>query len=1204
MSRDFSAILAISLTLLASGGKAQPAERNRHPLARPEFDAGAADPALRLERMILVLRSDPAREAALQTLLAAQQNSSSPLYHQWLTPEEFAQRFGASGDDIERIVRWLETQGFRVEEVPAGGRTILFSGTVGQVENAFQVEMRRYRWNGQMHIANAGDPRIPAVLAGVVAGIESLHDFRRRAMHTPFARKPQWTDGGSYYLAPGDWAAIYDLNALYGSGINGAGESLAIVARCNIPITDAETFRTTFGLPANNPAIVVNGTDPGVTSQDELSEADLDSQWSGAIAPQATVDFVVSASTQTTDGVDLSAQYIVSHNLAPVMSTSFGSCEQYMGSTELTFYNNLWEQAASQGITALVAAGDSGAAGCDDGGESSAGGGLGVNGLCSTPYSVCVGGTEFNEGSNPGEYWSPNNAGNWSSALGYIPEMVWNESGAVSGGSGLWAGGGGASVVYAKPNWQTGAGVPTDGRRDVPDISLTAAGHDCYLMIQEGELGGIAGTSAASPSFAGLMALVNQRTGSRQGNANVSLYALAALQGAGGLGYFHDVTIGNNSVPGQTGYSATADYDRASGLGSVDGAILVNHWTDATNGGTPGFVLSASPASVTIGPGASGGVTVGIKGAAGFDAGVSLSVSGLPAGVTASFSPASVSAPGSGNSTLTFTAASGAGAADTTVTITASGGSVVQTFPVTLIVSTTPGCTLSATVTAFTLNPSSTASTQVSCGSVIGGFKTALKLGISGAPEGVTMSASPTSVTPGTASSKVTIATSSSAPVGAYSFNLTATGGGLSLTLPVTLTINPAPTFTLSMSPTSLSVLQGTPGGVTVTSAHVGTFDSSVAWSISGLPTGVTASFSPATIAAPGDGSSALTIQVGSTATAGTYQVTIKGTAAGISKTLTLPLTTRVLPAFKMSLAEKSLTVGQGISAAVNVTVSGLVGGFDSVVSLSAAPSAGGSLPAGLHAVFTPASLAAPGSGSSLLSFSPDNTAAPGAYSLTITASGGGVVVTAPFTLTVTPPPGFSLKAAASTLNVLAGGSASTQVTATAVYGFSSTVTLSAGSLPAGVVVSFSPAAISGAGGHTTMNVQSTSSATPGTYTINVSASGGNVTAVVAVTLNIGQLTVAPAQGSLTVKHGSSGSVGITTGVAGAYNGTVTLAAAGLPQGVTAAFSPGSLSNPSAGSSTLKLTAASTAQTGGYTITIKATSDGLTASARLMLTVD
>ena len=516
---------------------------NTSPLARPEFDAGAAAPEHRMDKIILALDTSEEQQQALAGFTAAQQDPASPEYHKWLTPDEFAGRFGVSQNDVDQVAAWLGSHGFTIDEVPAGRRTIVFSGTARMVESAFHTQIRQYRVNGSLHYANASDPEIPEALAAVVKGTVTLHDFGRKSMRTTKQAAPQFSSGGSYYLAPADFAAIYNLNPLYSAGTDGTGKSIAIVGRTNINLSDVETFRSYFGLPLNNPQIIVNGANPGINADED--EALLDVEWSGAVAKGAAIKFVVSASTGSSDGVDLSAQYIVSHNMAPVMSTSYGSCEQAMGSSEMAFYSSLWQQAAAEGISTIISAGDGGAAGCDGASAPTAGEGQAINGLCSSIYSVCVGGTEFNDSSNYSAYWlSSMSALTKESAISYIPEKAWNQSGAVSGGSGLWATGGGASVFYAKPSWQTGPGVPADGRRDVPDISLAASTHDGFIVVENGSLYVIGGTSASSPSFAGIMALVNQKTGSAQGNPNPALYALAAIQAKGNLGhsYFHDIT--------------------------------------------------------------------------------------------------------------------------------------------------------------------------------------------------------------------------------------------------------------------------------------------------------------------------------------------------------------------------------------------------------------------------------------------------------------------------------------------------------------------------------------------------------------------------------------------------------------------------------------------------------------------------------------
>lgn len=423
----------------------------------------------------------------------------------------------------------MASQGFTVDEVAKGRTWINFSGTVANVESAFHTQMHDYIVEGELRHANASDPSIPLALADVVSGIVTLHNIPRKSMITgvrplmTWVVQPEFTLGSSHSLSPGDFAIIYNVNPLYNAGIDGSGTSIAIVGRTHPSSTNWATFRSTMGLSINPPQVIVNGTDPGDVSAGEDGEADLDVEWSGAVAKSATIKFVVSKSTISTDGVDLSAQYIINNNLAPVMSTSFGSCESLMGATERAFYNSLWSQAAALGITSFVSTGDSGAAGCQSG-SASVGSRRAVNGLASTPFNIAVGGTQFNEGS--GSYWNSTNGAGLTSAISYIPEVAWNESGAASSCppgdtcSGLWSTGGGASTAYSKPSWQVVPGVPADGKRDIPDVSLSAAGHDGYRVLTSGNWSVFGGTSASSPSFAGLMALIVQKTGERQGNAN------------------------------------------------------------------------------------------------------------------------------------------------------------------------------------------------------------------------------------------------------------------------------------------------------------------------------------------------------------------------------------------------------------------------------------------------------------------------------------------------------------------------------------------------------------------------------------------------------------------------------------------------------------------------------------------------------------
>ncbi len=600
---------------------------NVYALARPEFDRGAAPSGLPMERMTLVLRPSPEQAAALAALLDEQQDQSSPNYHKWLTPLQFGQRFGAPEQDIQTITSWLQSQGFQVNLIANGRNIIEFSGTAGQVQQAFHTAIHKYSVptlaGNEDHWANSADPRIPTALASVVAGVATLHNFLKTPQHIlstqkfPFTRKPGMSPEFSgvnasnqpvHAVTPGDLAIIYNANPLYAASpaINGTGSTIAVVARSNVNMQDIIDFRNNFGVSGPVPQIVLNGSDPGDLGGGEEIEAVLDISYSGSLAQQANVNFVISASTNTADGVDLSEMYIIDHNLGDVMTESFGSCEEGATAAEATGISNLAEQAAAQGITYLVSTGDNGSAGCDDPSSPVATQGVSVNILASTPYTVGVGGTMFNEGTASATYWNTTNTASLVSAKSYIPENVWNESCSVAScgasNANLAAGSGGVSVLFPKPSWQSGvAGIPSTGDRNLPDVSLTAAGHDPYLICvegscEQGQFEGIAGTSASVQAFGGIMALVRQKIAARVGQADYVFYKLAATETPANCNgsratpvpatncLFYDTTVGNNAVPGITNgdYATTVGYDRATGLGSVNITNLVNQWSTAT----------------------------------------------------------------------------------------------------------------------------------------------------------------------------------------------------------------------------------------------------------------------------------------------------------------------------------------------------------------------------------------------------------------------------------------------------------------------------------------------------------------------------------------------------------------------------------------------------------------------------------------------
>jgi len=584
---------AIATIICAASALAQTSRRtilagHLHPKAQAANDQGRVAPSLPMSYVTLTLAPTASQQAELDKLLAAQQTEGSASYHQWLTPEEYAQRFGVSEADIGKITQWLEGQGLKVLSVARSRNSIAVSGMAAQVEAAFQTELHTYVVDGETHYSNASEPSVPAEFGSVVKGIRGLNDFRMK----PHA-KPRNTAGrGAHSIAPDDLAAIYDISSLYAAGISGTGQKIAIAGQTEINLSDITTFRSTYNLPANNPQtlLVPGSKNPGLQSASgDLSESDLDLEWSGAVARNAAIIFVYSADVMT------SVQYAIDQNLAPVVSVSYGSCEQETPASEVSAFQQWAQQANAQGITWFASSGDNGGADCGDPQNP----GLAVDLPGSLPEVTSVGGTEFVEGS--GTYWNPTNNANGASALSYIPETTWNDSAADGTPS---ASGGGTSILFSKPSWQTGTGVPGDNARHVPDVSLSAsADHDGYLVYTGGSLQVYGGTSMTAPSFAGLTALLNQALGSGgAGNINPKLYALAQAGWASGM--FHDITTGNNIVTvacsrrapncGATpvGYSAGVGYDQATGLGSVDAYKLVMGWN--------GSILPSPAASVTL----------------------------------------------------------------------------------------------------------------------------------------------------------------------------------------------------------------------------------------------------------------------------------------------------------------------------------------------------------------------------------------------------------------------------------------------------------------------------------------------------------------------------------------------------------------------------------------------------------------------------
>lgn len=564
-----------------------------HRLAQPRSDRGAVDPAKKLNYMMLLVKPSAAQQADLDRLLFDQQNPASPSYRSWLSPEQFAARFGLNSSDQSKIVAWLTSQGFAVDHLARSANWIAFTGTAAQVSNALHTPIHQFEVAGVMHFANTQVPSVPEALSDVVGGFMGLDDF----LPVPNAKMIQPNDnlGNAHYMAPADFSTIYDLGPLTAAGIDGTGQTIAVVGQSDILLADIAKFRTTYGLPANVPKLLNYGTtDPGLNGAQ--FEANLDIEWAGAIAPKATIYYVYGTNAFTAIIIAIEL------NLAPIVSASYSTCEVDAD----PFFRSVAQQGNAQGITLLAASGDSGAAACDtQGAEPFASRGRAVNFPTVLPEVTSVGGTQFSEGT--GTYWNTTNTPLGGSAMSYIPEAAWNESST----SGLGSSGGGVSTIYTKPVWQSGPGVPADGMRDVPDVSLSAATHDGYLVTYNNGTYSAGGTSCGTPSMAAILGLLNQYLVTNKlqktaglGNINPQLYRLAQSTPAA----FHDITAGNNIVQceqgspdcltGSYGYSAGPGYDLATGIGSVDANTLITKWNTSTDASS--VTLSASVAKATL----------------------------------------------------------------------------------------------------------------------------------------------------------------------------------------------------------------------------------------------------------------------------------------------------------------------------------------------------------------------------------------------------------------------------------------------------------------------------------------------------------------------------------------------------------------------------------------------------------------------------
>ena len=612
---------------------------SRSPRIADAQDLGPVPPDMEVPGITLAFRRSTAQEAELKDLLAAQQDPASPLYHHWLTPETFAARFGVADSDIEAVESWLVSHGFRIERVARSRDRITFSGTAAQVQATFGVELHHYRAEGALHFAPASDLSVPANLAPVVGAVLHLSDFRPRpnvkvmaAAHTEFTSAATQ----AHYLTPKDILTMYDGNPVYAEYIYGSGQGLAVVGQSFVNTgssSSIETFQANLTQADPVSAVLVPGSGVEAISPGDEGESELDLEYSSGIAQNANIFLVYVGDNQNYSVYD-ALTFAITEDIAPVVSISYGTCEPLLSTNDLDQYEAVFEEASAQGQTLVASAGDSGSTACApftsaEGATTAEQQELAVSFPASSPNVTAVGGTQMAAGTfaaGNSTYWaSASSIDNVSSLLSYVPEVVWNEG---SASNGIAAGGGGTSIYFSRPSWQSDyPGIPTGNYRLLPDIAFQASAaspgyllctSDPALLNAEGQTSSCTsgllgsndkytiagGTSFAAPIFAGFIALLNEAENSTgQGNINPVLYSLAGNSSTYSAA-FHDITSGTNAcvagaanctAAGQSAYAATSGYDEATGLGSVDFNELLAAWPSSSVAGlqTTGILFIA-----------------------------------------------------------------------------------------------------------------------------------------------------------------------------------------------------------------------------------------------------------------------------------------------------------------------------------------------------------------------------------------------------------------------------------------------------------------------------------------------------------------------------------------------------------------------------------------------------------------------------------
>ncbi len=1083
--------------------------------------------------IVLPLRN----QTELTSLLARLYDPSSPDFRHFLSVAQFTEQFGPSADDFQAVVAYAQAHGLTVTATPANRLVVPVTGSVAQIDQAFGVTLNVYQHPTANRTFFSPDREPSLDLAVPVAHVAGLNNF---APPRPLVTRPQGAQPTPNVTGSGPGGAYLasDMRAAYygGTTLTGNGQTVGLLEFTGYDVNDVNaTFANAgqaYTVPLQN--VLLDGATGTGTDASGEAEVVLDIVQAIGMAPGLNQVRVYIGNGN--DDPNL-LNTMASENLAKVLSCSWGWMPEDPGVDDPFF-----QEFAAQGQGFLTASGDSGA-------FDSA-----VDPYFypqEDAYVTAVGGTHL---------LTAGAGGSWSS------ETAWNTGGGGSGG-------GISPDNIGLPSWQAGLANATNGGsaslRNVPDVAMEGD-FDNYVCSIGRCYGDYAGTSFAAPRWAGFLALVNEQAVEAGtvpqggvGFVNPALYRLA--QAAASAADFHDITVGNNHTANQpVWFSAVAGYDLVTGWGSANGQALIN---DLAGPQVPGFWIQAASPSLSLDQGASVTDTLTVTEAGGFTGDVTLTIpTALPSGITATWS----ANPTHSTSVLTLTATSSAAPSTTTLTVTGTSGSLSASTDVTVAVHA-PTFALSATPEPVAVNQGSSSATTVQVTPEYG-FTGNVTLSVSGLPTGVTATLG---TNPTAGSSVLTFSAGNAAVAGTSPITVTGTAGSLTVTHTFNLSVH-APSFTLSVP--GLDVGQGSTASTYLIVSPMYGFNGAVNLAVTGLPAGVTASFSPN----PSTNQSILTVTASSAAAVGSSTLTVTGTSGSLSATTTLTLGVH-MPSFTLS-SPGTLNIGQGGTGTSSMYVNPRYG-FTGSVTFSIA-----GLPSGVTALWNPN----PSSGNTQLSLSATGAAPVGQYTLTITGTSGSLSATTTLTLGVYVPT-FTLYGNGA--NVGQGGSANGSVSISPEYGFTGSVALTAIGLPSGVTATFSPNPTTG---YSNVTFAAVSTAAVGQYTITVSGTSGGQSKTTTMTLGVYVPTFTLSSNySVNLGKGTSSTLYIYVNPQYGFAGSVNLAISGLPSGVSASFSP----NPTTGSSIVTLTASPTASLGQYTATITGSSGSQTASRMLSVGV-